>query len=494
MKRMFKRERIGLVPKILLHIIALSSLSLFITASLIIWSLRETLSKLSLPPGVIEKITNTNILTITCIFALLILFFTLVFFRFIKHKILLPLNELNKATDSIAQKDLDYRIGTEIPTCWKIKACEKKDCPAYERLDIPCWYVAGTMCKEGVSGEFAKKIGNCHLCDVYQRYSGDELCHLADSFNVMAKDLKLFLEKERGFAENERRKAKELQALAERLSEKTEELERAKLELEEWSKTLEEKVEERTEEVRQKTQELERAVDELKDLNKELDSFVYTASHDLKEPLRGIESFSKFLLTDYWDSLDDQAKNYLQRISGGANRMKNLIDDLLSLSRIARTKRPHASVDIGEIIKEATKRIESIIKERGVELKIREDLPIIFGDKVKLVEVFYNLLSNAIKYNDKKKPIIEIDCPVPQPSNEIIIWVKDNGIGIEARYFEEIFKIFKRLHTREEYGGGTGAGLAIVKKIIEEHNGKIWVESELTRGSKFYISLPKIAS
>ncbi|MDI6751892.1 MAG: ATP-binding protein [bacterium] len=488
---MFKRERIGLVPKILLHIIVLSSLSLFITASFIIWSLRETLSKLSLPPGVIEKIINTNILTITCIFALLILFFILVFFRFIKHKILLPLNELNKATDSISQGDLDYRIETEIPACWEIRTCERKDCPAYQRLNIPCWYVAGTMCKGVVSGEHAEKIKDCRLCDVYKIASGDELCHLADSFNVMAKDMKLFLEKERGFAENERNKAKELQALAERLSEKTEALERAKLELEEWSKTLEERVEEKIEEVRTKSIELEKTVDELKEVNKELDGFVYTASHDLKEPLRGIESFSKFLLADYWDKIDDQAKNYLQRISVGANRMKNLIDDLLALSRITRTKRPHASIDAKEIVAEATKRLESTLEERGVSLKIREDLPIIYGDKVKLVEVFYNLILNAIKYNDKEKPIIEIDCPIPQPNNEIIIWVKDNGIGIEARYYDEIFKIFKRLHTREEYGGGTGAGLAIVKKIIEEHNGKIWVESELAKGSKFYISLPK---
>ncbi|MBU1599691.1 GHKL domain-containing protein [bacterium] len=491
MKMMFKRERMGLVPKVLLHIIALSSLSLFIAACLIIWNLKKTLSGLLLPPGVIEKIVNENIFTITCISVLLIFFFILVFFRFIRCKILLPIGELKDSTESISRGNLDYRIETETVACWKIQACEKRDCPAYENLDIPCWYIAGTMCEEGVSGEHAKKIKDCHLCDVYQQYSGDELCCLADSFNVMATHLKLSLEKERVFAEHEKKRAEELQILYEKLIEKTEALEKAKLELEAWSKTLEEKVEERTGEVMTKSIELERTVSELKEVNRELDSFVYTASHDLKEPLRGIESFSKFLLADCWDKIDDQGKNYLQRISGGANRMKNLIDDLLTLSRITRTKRPYVSIDAREMARESAKRLESIIEERGVVLKIQEDLPMIYGDEVKLTEVFYNLISNAIKYNDKEKPMIEIDALVPQPKDEAIIWVKDNGIGIDTRYYEEIFKIFKRLHTQQEYGGGTGAGLAIVKRIIEEHNGRIWVESELGKGSKFYISLPK---
>ncbi|MEK9148645.1 MAG: ATP-binding protein [Candidatus Desantisbacteria bacterium] len=262
----------------------------------------------------------------------------------------------------------------------------------------------------------------------------------------------------------------------------------------EFNLDLEKKVTERTEEVKAKSIELERTVCELREVNKELDDFVYTASHDLKEPLRGLETFSKFILEDYKDNLDNQGKDYLKRISAGANRMRNLIDDLLSLSRITRTKRPYVSINTTEIAREAAKRLEPIIMERNCKLQIREDMPIIYGDKVKLVEVFYNLILNAIKYNDKEKPSIKIDCPVPQPSDAVIVWVKDNGIGIDVKYFEEIFKIFKRLHTQEEYGGGTGAGLAIVKRIIDEHNGKIWVESELTKGSKFYISLPRAVS
>ena len=342
----------------------------------------------------------------------------------------------------------------------------------------------------------SESIGKGDLDYKVEVKTGDELEELADSFNKMSSDLKKYIdelqrttaEKEMLAKEKERKEKEELVRWNKILEEKVEERTR---EIEKWSRTLENRVEKGTEEIRKKSEEVEMAMDELKELNKELDSFVYTASHDLKEPLRGIETFSKFLLADYGNNLDDQGKDYLKRISAGANRMKNLIDDLLIFSRITRAKRPFASINTREILREATKRLESIITERNVELKIREDLPIIYGDEVKIVEVFYNLLSNAIKYNDREKPIIEIDCPIPQPKDEVIIWVKDNGIGIDNRYYDEIFKIFKRLHIREEYGGGTGAGLAIVKRIIEEHNGRIWVESELSRGSKFYISIPK---
>lgn len=262
--------------------------------------------------------------------------------------------------------------------------------------------------------------------------------------------------------------------------------------LKEFNLDLERKVDQRTEEVKERTAELERAVVELKEVNKELDAFVYSASHDLKEPLRGIETFSRFILDDYWDKLDDEGRDYLKRISASTSRMKNLIDDLLSLSRVTRAKNPHTSVDTQEVVREALKRVEPEIQERGIELKIREDLPVIYGDKVKLTEVFYNLISNAIKYNDKEKPIIEIDCPIPQPEkDEVVVYVKDNGIGIKEEYFDKIFEIFRRLHARDEYGGGTGAGLAIVKRIIDEHHGRIWVESKVGEGTTFYLSFSR---
>ncbi|MEW6621399.1 MAG: ATP-binding protein, partial [bacterium] len=197
-------------------------------------------------------------------------------------------------------------------------------------------------------------------------------------------------------------------------------------------------------------------------------------------------------LEDYSDKLDDEAKDFLKRISASANRMKNMIGDLLTLSRFSKMESSFESIVPETIIKSALKRIEPIISEKNVQIKIADDLPIIYGDKVKLVEVFYNLISNAIKYNNREKPIIEIDQPMPQPAkDEVVIYVKDNGIGIEEQYYEEIFKIFKRLHTREEYGGGTGVGLPIVRKIMDDHNGRVWLESKVEQGTTFYLAFPK---
>lgn len=226
-------------------------------------------------------------------------------------------------------------------------------------------------------------------------------------------------------------------------------------------------------------------IDELKAVNKELDSFVYTASHDLKEPLRGMETFSKFVLDDYSAQLDDTGKDYLKRISADAQRMRNLIDDLLSLSMITRIKNPYKSVDAGQLVKEAVKRLAPIIEEKNVQIRVDDELPFIFCDEVKVKEVFYNLILNAIKYSDNKEPVVEVGI------KDETFFVKDNGIGIKKEHFDLIFQLFKRLHGRGEYGGGTGAGLAIVKKIIEEHRGKIWVESEEGKGSTFFFSIPK---
>jgi signal transduction histidine kinase len=243
--------------------------------------------------------------------------------------------------------------------------------------------------------------------------------------------------------------------------------------------------------VEQKKIELEEQKRLLEQVNRELDSFVYTVSHDLRAPLRGIDGLISFIEQDYIDKLDSQGKDYLEKIRTSANRMKALIDDLLKLSRITRIKNPFEDVNINELITSVIARIEFDIKEHNVELKIAPDLPVIRCDKIKMEEAFLNLINNAVKFSKKfqgSNPCVEIGYSDINEAHQF--YVKDNGIGIDEKYHEEIFGIFKRLHKQSEYEG-TGAGLSIVKRIIEDHKGSIWVDSQLGKGATFYFTIPK---
>ncbi|RKY32118.1 MAG: hypothetical protein DRP74_03295 [Candidatus Omnitrophota bacterium] len=225
--------------------------------------------------------------------------------------------------------------------------------------------------------------------------------------------------------------------------------------------------------------------------NKELDSFVYTVSHDLRAPLRGVDGLVKFLEEDYANKLDEQGKEYLKKIRSGANHMKALIDDLLTLSRISRIKNPFEEVNMKDLVDSVVGRIEFDIKQQNVDLKISENLPVLRCDKIKIAEVFLNLINNAIKFSPKKKdsqPRVEVGYNYDREKAEHVFFVKDNGIGIDKKYHSEIFGIFKRLHNQDEYEG-TGAGLSIVKKIIEDHNGSVWIDSEPGQGATFYFSI-----
>ncbi|MFH1867414.1 MAG: ATP-binding protein [Candidatus Omnitrophota bacterium] len=243
--------------------------------------------------------------------------------------------------------------------------------------------------------------------------------------------------------------------------------------------------------VEQKKNELEEQKKLLEKANKELDSFVYTASHDLRAPLRGISSFANFLEEDYKNKLDDEGKDYLREIREGAGRMNSLIEDLLTLSRISRIENPYENVNMRELIDSVIKRIEFDIKNNKVELIIQEKLPTIYCDRIKISEVILNLVNNAIKFsskNKKEKPRVEIGYIDDRDSHEF--FVKDNGIGIDPKYHSQVFGIFKRLHTTKEYEG-TGAGLSIVKRVIDDHEGKIWIESEAGKGAVFNFTIPK---
>jgi len=241
--------------------------------------------------------------------------------------------------------------------------------------------------------------------------------------------------------------------------------------------------------VKERTQQLAEANEALGRTNKELDDFTYIVSHDLKEPLRGVKAFSKLLTEDYSGKLDDEGKEYLKTISDSSARMTRLIEDLLNLSRIGRIKNMEPDIDLNEVLSDVQKNLVYALEERNVKLTIQPSFPKVTCDRIRISEVFSNLVSNAIKYTKKDiRPAVEIGWSDKNDFYEF--YVKDNGIGIEKQYYDKVFQIFQRLHAKGEYEG-TGAGLTIVKKIVENHGGKIWVESVPDAGSTFYFTLPK---
>ena len=238
--------------------------------------------------------------------------------------------------------------------------------------------------------------------------------------------------------------------------------------------------------VEQRTRELARANASLAEFNQELDDFTYIVSHDLKEPLRGIDAFSRFVLQDYASKLDPKGKEYLESIQEASKRMTRLIENLLDLSRISRQRNPLESADLAQVLEEVRKNLVYAITEKKVNLQIGP-LPTITCDRVRVQQVFHNLISNAIKYNDKNNPVVEIGCA--KKDNLYEFYVRDNGVGIPKEYLDKVFKLFQRLPGAEKVEG-TGAGLVIVKKIIEKHGGKIWLESEAGSGTVFFFTLP----
>ncbi|MCK5082348.1 MAG: HAMP domain-containing protein, partial [Candidatus Omnitrophica bacterium] len=242
--------------------------------------------------------------------------------------------------------------------------------------------------------------------------------------------------------------------------------------------------------VEEKKAELEEQHKLLEEANRELDSFTHTVSHDLQAPLRGVSSFATFLEEDYKDKLDGEAVGYLKEIREGTARMSNLIQDLLALSRISRIKNPFEEVDISELIEVVRKRIEFDINKHKVDLKIHQGMPTIVCDRIKLTEVFLNLINNAIKFSSKQEtpPVVEVRYHDDDECHKFS--VKDNGIGIDPKYHDQIFGIFKRLHSTDEFEG-SGAGLSIVKKVIDDHKGRVWIESEAGKGTTFLFTIPK---
>lgn len=228
--------------------------------------------------------------------------------------------------------------------------------------------------------------------------------------------------------------------------------------------------------------------------NQELDDFAYIVSHDLKEPLRGLQSFSQFLLEDYADKLDDEGKRKLRTMVDLSKRLETLLDNLLYYSRLGRTEMAVLQTDLNDVIQDILGMLSISLKEKNVVVEIIQPLPTVQCDRVRIGEVFQNLITNAIKYCDKGCNRVQIGYVTdhPRAPGENVFYIRDQGIGINEKDMDAIFKIFKRLHPRDAYGGGTGSGLAICKKIITQHGGEIWAESlGEGKGATFFFTIPQ---
>jgi len=225
---------------------------------------------------------------------------------------------------------------------------------------------------------------------------------------------------------------------------------------------------------------------ELARSNAELQQFAYIASHDLQEPLRMVTSYLQLLERRYKDRLDESANDFIDYAVEGATRMKTLINDLLAYSRIETREKSFERIDCNNVVKQAIANLQLAINENQAVITW-DGLPELAADSTQLIQLFQNLIGNAIKFRGANSPTIHISAELQ--NEKWFFRIKDNGIGIGPQYAERIFVIFQRLHSRTEYPG-TGIGLAICKKIIERHDGKIWVESEPGKGAAFCFTLP----
>lgn len=234
--------------------------------------------------------------------------------------------------------------------------------------------------------------------------------------------------------------------------------------------------------------ELRRAQGNLQRNNDDLEQFVYIASHDLREPLTSVAGYAGLLTRRYGDKIDQEGNHFLNEILDSAKRMEQKIDDLLSFSRAGRTGVTQGTFHLGAAIEEARRNLVRRIEEASAVFEAQDDLPTLQGDRGLIAQVFQNLFSNSIKYKGSDPPKISIQAEL-YDDNYWLITVKDNGIGFDMQHKDRIFGVFQRLYTVDEYPG-TGIGLAIAKKIVERHQGRIWTLSASGKGSTFFFTLP----
>jgi len=249
-----------------------------------------------------------------------------------------------------------------------------------------------------------------------------------------------------------------------------------------------------------KAREIGQANAELLRINQELEDFTYIVSHDLKEPLRTIEAFSNFLAQDYGPQLGDEGQEYINHLIQASRRLGALIDDLLALSRAGRvinTPRAFAWDEVFQVIRAD---LHDLIQRQQAVLRVEAPLPPVCGDRERVIQLLANLISNGVKYNKSPQPEVVVGAALPLKAEGqnarpelVTFFVRDNGIGIDPTYHEQIFRMFRRLHRRDEIDG-TGAGLTICRRIVEAHGGRIWVESRAGQGATFYFTLPRLTA
>lgn len=243
--------------------------------------------------------------------------------------------------------------------------------------------------------------------------------------------------------------------------------------------------------------ELAQANEVLRQVNQELDSFVYIASHDLREPLRTIESFVSIIQDKLSKELYPHQQDYITRIIKATQRMRRLIEDLTNLARATRDTngREKEEIDLNITLAEIQFELTAFIEKKNAKITLLDKLPCVSGNREKISSILKNLIANGIKFNASKTPIIEIGLAEDEnfDRDKVCVFVRDNGIGIEKEYHAKVFGLFQRLHTQDEYEG-TGAGLAIVRKILEKYGCDIWLKSEKDKGSTFFFTLPRNVS
>lgn len=231
---------------------------------------------------------------------------------------------------------------------------------------------------------------------------------------------------------------------------------------------------------------LAQANDACEQSNVQLQQFAYVASHDLQAPLRGISGFAQFLKQDYRNKLDENADEYIEQIVASAQRMQQLINDLLAYSRVESRARAIAPTNLASVFDDSIALLKTQIEEAGSVVTCGE-LPAVVGDAAQLSQLFQNLIGNAVKFHADDAPRVHVSAE--RTGTAWTICVRDNGIGIEAKHHERVFEIFRRLHTQEQYPG-TGIGLAVCRRIVKRHGGRIWVESDVGQGCAFCFTLP----